>query len=107
MMVFFLNRIALYKYVMCNILTYISSINTWASRDSPLAQLVKELDLCLFLCVIRRLRVRDTAERINNLPSHYTCYVMDYRLNIFIIMFLHMMELTLHYFLIGTLRILV
>ena len=23
-------------------------------RDSPLAQLVKELDLCLFLCVIQR-----------------------------------------------------
>ena len=23
--------------------------------DSPLAQLVKELDLCLYLCVIRRL----------------------------------------------------
>ena len=39
----------------CNILTYISSINTWASGDSPLAQLVKELDLCLCLCVIRRL----------------------------------------------------
>ena len=29
----------------CNNLTYISSINTWASGDSPLAQLVKELDL--------------------------------------------------------------
>ena len=27
------------------------SINTWASGDSPLAQLVKELDL--YLCVIR------------------------------------------------------
>ena len=39
----------------CNILTYISSIKTWASGDSPLAQLVKELDLCLFLCVVRRL----------------------------------------------------
>ena len=39
----------------CNILTYVSSINTWASGDSPLAQLVKELDLCLFLCVMRRL----------------------------------------------------
>ena len=39
----------------CNILTYISSINTWASGDSPLAQLVTELDLCLFLCVMRRL----------------------------------------------------
>ena len=39
----------------CNILMYISSINTWASGDSPLAQLVKELDLCLFLCVIRQL----------------------------------------------------
>ena len=39
----------------CNILTYVSFINTWASGDSPLAQLVKELDLCLFLCVMRRL----------------------------------------------------
>ena len=57
--------------VVCNILTYISSINTWASGDSPLAQLVKELDLCLYLCIIRRLWVRDTAEPINNLPSHY------------------------------------
>ena len=43
------------KVAICNILTYISSINTCASGDSPLAQLVKELDLCLFLCVIRRL----------------------------------------------------
>ena len=51
----------------CNILTYISSINTWASGDSPLAQLDKELELCLFLCVIRRLQVRDTAEPINNI----------------------------------------
>ena len=56
---------------LCNILTYVSSINTWASGDSPLAQLVKELDLCLYLCVIRRLQVRDAAEPINNLPSHY------------------------------------
>ena len=37
----------------CNILTYISSINTWASGDSPLAQLVKELDLCLYLWSIK------------------------------------------------------
>ena len=44
-----------YNDVFCNILMYISSINTWASGDSPLAQLVKELDLCLYLCVIRRL----------------------------------------------------
>ena len=36
---------------MCNILMYISSVNTWPSGDSPLAQLVKELDLCLYLCV--------------------------------------------------------
>ena len=34
-------------YKTCNILMCISSINTWASVDSPLAQLVKELDLCL------------------------------------------------------------
>ena len=35
----------------CNILMCTGSVNTWASEDSPLAQLVKELDLCLFLCV--------------------------------------------------------
>ena len=35
---------------LCNILMYISSLNTWASRDSPLAHLVKELDLC-YICV--------------------------------------------------------
>ena len=29
----------------CNILTYISSFNTWVSGDSPLTQLVKEQDL--------------------------------------------------------------
>ena len=36
-------------YFYFNILTYISSVNTWASGDFPLAHLVKELDLCLFL----------------------------------------------------------
>ena len=60
----------------CNILTYIYQfyINTWASGDSPLAQLVKELDLCLFLCVIRRLWVWDTAETINkiSLPTNFS-----------------------------------
>ena len=30
-------------FINCNILTYISSINIWASRDSALAQLLKEL----------------------------------------------------------------
>ena len=39
--------------VVRNTLTYISSGHTWASRDSPLAQLIKEVDLCLFLSVIR------------------------------------------------------
>ena len=39
----------------CNIVMYISSINTCVSGDSPLAQLVKELDLCLYMVVIRRL----------------------------------------------------
>ena len=61
--------------VVCNILLYISSINTWASGDSPLAQLVKELDLCLFLCVMRRLCVRDTAESINNFSLPTTIYI--------------------------------
>ena len=49
------NRIDTYGKHYYNILMYINSINTWASGDSPLAQLVKELDLCLFLCVLRRL----------------------------------------------------
>ena len=35
-----------------NILKYTSSINTWPSGDSSSAQLIKELDLCLFLCGI-------------------------------------------------------
>ena len=50
----------------CNILTNIGSVNAWASGDSPLAQLVKELDLCLFLCVIRSL--------INNLSPTTAVY---------------------------------
>ena len=37
-----------------------------AFGDSPLAQLVKELDLCLFLCVIQSLWVRLPEEPINN-----------------------------------------
>ena len=49
----------------CNILIYISSVNTWAPGDSPLAQLVKRLDLCLFLCVIQRLWARLPTEPIN------------------------------------------
>ena len=49
------NNNNLYLGPVCNILMYISPINTWASGDSPFAQQVKELDLCLFLCVIRRL----------------------------------------------------
>ena len=56
----------------CNILMYISSVNTWASCDSPLAQLVKELDLCLFLCVIRRQWDRLPAEPINNFSPYNT-----------------------------------
>ena len=54
---------------------YISSVNTWASRDSPLGQLVKELDLCLFLCVIQSLWDRDATEPIRNLSSHYNKHV--------------------------------
>ena len=48
------------------------------SGDSPLAQLVKELDLCLYLCLSRRLQVRDAAEPINNfsLPTTWWgCHV--------------------------------
>ena len=53
--IFLINQFIPITQSVCNILTYISSINTWASVDSPLAQLVKELDSCLFLCVIRKL----------------------------------------------------
>ena len=45
---------------------YISSVNIWASGDFPLAQLVKEVDLCLYLCVIKRLWDRNPVELINN-----------------------------------------
>ena len=54
----------------CNIPMFISSFNTWASGNSTLAQLVKELHLFLFLCVIRRLCDRLPAEPINNLTAH-------------------------------------
>ena len=56
---------------------YNSSINTWALDDSPLAQLVKDLDLCLFLCVIQRPWDRLPAESINYLSLQYRrayCY---------------------------------
>ena len=33
----------------CNILAYISSANPWTSGDSPLADLIKDSGLCLFL----------------------------------------------------------
>ena len=49
-----------------SIVISLPTINTWASGDSPLAQLVKELDLSLFLCVIRRPWNRRPAEPINN-----------------------------------------
>ena len=45
---------------------YITSINTWASGDCPLAQLVKELDLCLFLCVTKRVLDPVPSEPISN-----------------------------------------
>ena len=52
---------------------YISSVNTWASGDSSLAHLVKELDLCLFVCVIRGPWDQFPAEPIDNslLSAHY------------------------------------
>ena len=55
---------------MLHVLTYINSVNTWASGDSPLAQLVKELDLC----VIQSLWDRLPEEPINynNRSSHYS-----------------------------------
>ena len=61
----------------CNNLTYISSVNTWASGGSPLAQLVKELDLCLFLCVIQTLWDRLSAEPINNLHGRDASYSLQ------------------------------
>ena len=36
----------------CNVFIYISSVNTKASGDSPLAKLIEGLDSCLFLGVI-------------------------------------------------------
>ena len=42
---------------MCYTLTCMSSFNTWAFGDSPLTQLVKELDMCLFLCVNQRTKI--------------------------------------------------
>ena len=50
-------------------LMYISSVNTWALVDSSLAQPVKELDMCLLLCVIRSSWDRLPAEPIND------CYI--------------------------------
>ena len=55
-------------------LPYISSVNNWASGDSPLAQLVKELDLCLYLCVIQSLWDRLGAEPINNFSPPTTVW---------------------------------
>ena len=43
---------------------YISSVNTWTSRDSPLTQLIKELDLCLFLRVIQSSEVESQQTHI-------------------------------------------
>ena len=39
--------------------------------DSLLAQLVKELDLCLFLFLIQRLRDRNPVEPISNFSLQY------------------------------------
>ena len=50
----------------CNFLLCKSCINTFASGDSLLVQPVKELDLCLFLCVIQSLSDRLPAEPIND-----------------------------------------
>ena len=60
----------------CNMLMYICSSNTSASGDSPLAQLVVELDLCLFLCVTQSPWDRLPAEPINNLslPTTHHSY---------------------------------
>ena len=51
---------------------YISAINTWASADSPLAQLVQELDLCSYMCVIQSMPDRLQAEPINTFSSPTT-----------------------------------
>ena len=48
----------------CNILTYISSINTWVSGDSPLAQLVKVLEL-VFISVCNGKAVSSRNSRTN------------------------------------------
>ena len=49
---------------------YISSVNTWASGDSPLAQLVKELELC----VIRRLQVINNFSLRTTKSNIHTTY---------------------------------
>ena len=54
------------NFCTCNILTYITSVNTWTSGDSPLSQLVKELELCLFLSVIQRYLDQVSTGTINN-----------------------------------------
>ena len=57
----------------------INSINTCASGDSPLAQLVKELDLGLFLCVIGKLLGGNETVPINNTVRSSQCehYIMQ------------------------------
>ena len=62
---------------LCNILTYISCINTLASGNSPLAQLVKELDLCSFLCVLQRLWDQDQVEPIHNVSIQHSCNTIN------------------------------
>ena len=61
----------------CNILMYISSFNTWASGDFPLAQLVKELALFLYLCVIEMPPDQLHAEPINNFSKHNLKYLAE------------------------------
>ena len=58
-------------FTIYNILMYISSVNTWASGDVPLGQLVKHLASCLYLCVIQSPWGRLTAEPINNSSVNY------------------------------------
>ena len=51
-------------------LTYISSVNTWSQQDLTLGQPVKELDSCLFLCIMEWHLDHIPAETINNLSIY-------------------------------------
>ena len=64
---------------------YISSVNTWTSGDSPLAQLVEELGLCLYLCVIQSPWILHSVS-IHSSVSYSSFYVHSIHTGIFAIL---------------------